>query len=1329
MLFLLLLFPFFGYSQKSSYYFKRYQIEDGLSSNTVGSICQDKNGFMWFGTPNGLNRFDGSTFKVFLNNPTDSQSLGSNRIVSLCEADKLYVGTANGIFAYDEKKEDFTPLKNIPPGNATFIKKGQNGKLWVISDWTIYSYDKSNEKAVIHNLKNNQARSLIIDKTGNPWITTSSGQVKRFDKKSGAFTDVPMPRIGLSKKPLFAMRILPVGDSALIVCDSARAYHYNYRRGKVNELFSAGNGNRYIFTYSIFQSGATEFWLATESGVFIVNIASKSVQHLRKSYTDPYALADDGIRAIYRDKEGGNWIGTFDGGINYNHSQYQNFTKYFPQPGKNSLSGNVIHEITREGFNNLWIGTEDAGLNSLDLKTGLFSHFIPSEKKGFIGYKNIQGLLADGDRLWIGTSSRGLDLMDLKTRKVIRRYRKEDHKSGITDNFIITIYRTRKGEILAGTGSGLIRYDRKKDNFAPVPFFNRYLQAIHESADGTLWACTYGFGILYRNTETGVSGQLNYSAKKDQGLLSKDVNGIFEDSKGSIWFCTEGGLSRFNPRTKIFRNFGLKEGLPDARTFRILEDSYGFLWIATGKGLARFNPRDNTFTAYHTTDGLPTEQFNFNSSFKDLDGTMYFGTLRGMISFRPETIVKNNFVPPVYITSLQINNKDVVASTSGPLRLSVIHTKKLVLPYDLANITLDVASLSYISPKSNHYRYKMDGIDSTWVELTAKRKIYYTNLPPGDYLFRVKGSNNDGLWNRDERTMLITIRPPFWKTVWAYLFYALLAGGILFIIYRYNALALSEKNKRRIETIKMKTEREIYSAKIEFFTNIAHELRTPLTLIKMPLEKIINEIYDHPNLNLSLAMIQKNTDRLIDLTDQLLDFRKTEANSFRLTFTKTDINELLNEVYDDFKLHAQSKGIDYQVEVPKLITVNAYVDREALKKIFVNLINNAVKYASSVVKVKLMPLNTEDEVFNIEIQNDGFIIPDRYLEKIFEPFFRIKETESETGTGIGLPLARSLALLHKGNISLRTTEVTNIFRVSIPMHQEQELHIGDREELLQVPESPRQEISGSSDAFKFTVLLVEDNRDILNYMFNELSLNYTIIKAENGTEALDVLDKENIHLVISDIMMPVMDGIELCKRMKTDLLYCHVPIILLTAKNSLTSKIQGLDVGADAYIEKPFSFSHLIAQMNSLLSNRNRLKNYFAHAPLAHIKGIASSKADADFLTKFNKMIESNILDTALDVEKLSSLMNMSRPTLYRKIKSLSDMTPNELINLTRLKKAAELLAEGTYKVNEVAFMIGYPSHANFSRDFQRQFDMSPTGFILGLKASPVRHHSDEGNP
>jgi ligand-binding sensor domain-containing protein/signal transduction histidine kinase/DNA-binding response OmpR family regulator len=1313
-----LLLSIIALGQTSNYYFKRYQIEDGLSSNTVGSICQDVNGFMWFGTPNGLNRFDGTSFKVFLNNPADSTSLGSNRIASLSEDCKhqLWVGTAHGIFIYDQQKDAFSPFKKIPPGNTTFIQKGSNHQMWVVANWKLYQYHQQTGQLTVHSFKNTGTRSLISDSHGNPWITTGNGQVKKFDPTRRTFQDITLPPVTRGKKPLFALRIFPVGDTALIICDSARAYLYNYKIHHVTDLFATGAGNRDIFTYAIFHTQGPEYWLGTETGIFIVNVLNKNVQNLRKSYTDPYALTDDGIRAIYRDKEGGNWIGSFDGGINYNNIQYHNFNKYFPQPGVNSFSGNVIHEICKDQYNNLWVGTEDAGLNKLDLKNGQVVHFLPGDKKENIAYKNVQGLLADGNKLWIGTSTKGLDVMDLLTHKVIRHYRKEDHTSGLTDNFIITLYKTQTGDILAGTYSGLIKYNRPTDSFVPVPFFNHYVQALHQSADGTLWACSYGHGVSYQNTATGKSGHLLFSAKKDEGLISNDVNSIFEDKHGNMWFCTENGLSCYNPQTQRFKTYTLIDGLPDVRTFRILEDSYGFLWISTGKGLARLDPRKNGFVTYHTADGLPTEQFNFNSSFKDTDGTMYFGTLRGMISFKPEKIIRNSFIPPVYITDLEINHKDAIIGPDHPLQHSIIYTQALTLPYNQANITLDVASLSFISPQSNQYQYKMDGIDGNWITLVPKRKIYYTNLPPGSYKFRVKGSNNDGVWNSNQRILAITITPPYWKTTWAYLLYFLLISSIAAIILRYSFLAASEKNKRKIETIKISTEREIYSAKIEFFTNIAHELRTPLTLIKMPLDKIMNQQYNHPLLNENLAMIHKNTDRLIDLTDELLDFRKTEANSFSLTFTKTDINELLNEVYNDFKLLAEQKNLQYTVEVPRLITINAYADREALKKILTNLLNNAIKYADKIVKVRLLPLNTEDELFTVEVKNDGFIIPHKYHEKVFEPFFRIKETEKEAGTGIGLPLARSLALLHKGNIRLEIVDQTNIFLVSIPMHQDMELHISDTEEPVAVEEQETWHQPTQADPSQFTVLLVEDNRDIINYMHKELNESYHIFKAGNGKEALQILDKENIQLVISDIMMPVMDGIELCKRMKTDLLYCHVPIILLTAKNSLSSKIQGLDVGADAYIEKPFSFNYLVAQMNSLLSNRNLLKTYFAHSPLAHIKGIASSKADIEFLARFNSLIEKNITDTTLDVDKLSGLMNMSRPTLYRKIKSLSDMTPNELINLTRLKMAAELLAEGNHKINEVALIIGYPSHANFSRDFQRQFDMSPSHFMQGLK-------------
>ncbi|HET7119457.1 MAG TPA: response regulator, partial [Hanamia sp.] len=456
------------------------------------------------------------------------------------------------------------------------------------------------------------------------------------------------------------------------------------------------------------------------------------------------------------------------------------------------------------------------------------------------------------------------------------------------------------------------------------------------------------------------------------------------------------------------------------------------------------------------------------------------------------------------------------------------------------------------------------------------------------------------------------------------------------------------------------------------------------------------------------------TNRLIDLTNQLLDFRKAEANKFSLSFSKTDMNELITEVYSTFKPAADQKNISYRLELPR-ITLHAYVDAEAVKKILSNLINNAIKYAGEKASIKLLPFSSEDTFFKIEVRNDGHIIPEQYKEKIFEAFYRIKETEKEAGTGIGLPLARSLTQLHNGSIVIKTSDdKQNIFLLSLPIHQETEINLHKTEEenaTVTLHESPLKPI----DSTRPVVLLVEDNKEILNYIQNELADKYNVITAADGQDAIHVLENENVHIVVSDIMMPVMDGIELCKKIKNDFQHSHIPIILITAKNSLQSKIEGLEVGADAYIEKPFSLDHLQAQISNLFSNRNIIKNYFAQSPLTHIKGIACSNADKDFLEHLNNAIYERITDTQLDVDCLSTIMNMSKATLYRKIKGLSDLTPNELINLTRLKKAAELLSSGEYKINEVAYMIGYSMPTNFSRDFQKQFGISPSTFISQL--------------
>jgi len=1274
---------------------------------------------MWFGSRNGLNRFDGNVFKVFQNKLSDSASIGSNSIFSLYEdaKEQLWVGTYKGIYLYDPLKENFTQFKLIPPGEVRYIKGDRANNIWIVSDLNLFKYNQITGKITAYPLKNDQTIAIQISERGVLWGATSRGIIKRYDSITSRFTDYDISVYNGGKKFSAIQDIYPVGDTSLIVGTMNQAILFNYRSLKIRNLFAGRKDITDIHTHVIFHENDGTYWLGTEAGLYIFNMQSGATSIVQKQYSNPYSITDNIISAICKDAEGGVWIGTYFGGINYYSKQYNNFKKYFPEPGINSLSGNIVHEICKDDYGRLWVGTEDAGLNQVDLKTGYIKHFMPGPGQGNIAYRNIHGLVVDGNNLWIGTYEHGLDVMDLATQKVVKHYNASNNLGAFASNFIVSLYKTRNGDILVGTWNGLFKYNRAVDNFTPMPFFNAHIQSIHEDKDGTMWISSYGSGVYYWNAATGKKGHLTYKVGTANGLINNYVNGLFEDTKHNIWCCTEEGLSEYNYKTGIFTNYTVENGLPANQVFRMQEDGDGKLWISTSKGLTRFDPKAKQFNIYRTANGLPTEQFNYNSSFKDNDGTMYFGTVKGMVSFTPLKFAPNNYVPPVYITGFQINNKDVViGAKKSALKESITYTNAITLNYDSSNISIDVAALSYIIPEMNMYAYRMQGIDKSWTQIKNNRKIYYTKLTPGDYTFEVKGANSAGIWNNKETTLAIKVLPPFWATIWAYMLYTAIIIGIILVIFRYYHIAVSEKNKRRIEAIEINTEREIYSVKIEFFTNVAHEIRTPLTLIKMPLDKMLNKDVNDPETTESLNMMKKNTNRLIDLTNQLLDFRKAEANKFSLNFAKTDINELLSDVYATFRPSAELKNLSCKLELPRL-TLHAYVDAEALKKILSNLFNNAIKYAERNVQVKLLPFNSEDQVFYVEIKNDGYIIPAEYKDKIFEPFYRIKETEKETGTGIGLPLSKSLALLHKGSLELKNSaDNFNTFLLSLPIHQEKEIHFGDNEndELSDTIVTDNGAIEEANQS-KTTILLVEDNREILNYIQKELAPQYHVLKALNGQEALEMMEKDNIQLVISDIMMPVMDGIQLCKRMKTDIQYSHVPIILLTAKNSLNSKIEGLEVGADAYIEKPFAFEHLLAQMNNLLNNRNMMKEYFARSPLTHIKGIAVSKADKDFLERLNKIIYDNITNTDLDVEQLSAMMNMSRPTLYRKIKGLSDLTPNELINLTRLKKGAELLAEGDHKINEVANMIGYSLPTNFSRDFQRQFGVSPSHYLNTL--------------
>ena len=611
--------------------------------------------------------------------------------------------------------------------------------------------------------------------------------------------------------------------------------------------------------------------------------------------------------------------------------------------------------------------------------------------------------------------------------------------------------------------------------------------------------------------------------------------------------------------------------------------------------------------------------------------------------------------------------------------------------------------------------YKLEGFDTDWLTVGESPIVTYSNLRYGDYTFRVKVANSDGVWSDDEVILEVHILPPFYLSIWAYCVYALLIIGCSLYTVMYFKRRSNNKHRRQMEKFEQEKEREVYHAKIDFFTNVAHEIRTPLTLIKGPLENIILKKQVDAETREDLNVMKQNTERLLNLTNQLLDFRKTESQGFRLNFAKCNVTEVLKETHVRFTSLAKQKGLEFTLQVPEK-DFYAHVNREAFTKIISNLLNNGVKYAESYVHISLEVSEADDNnSFRIRTENDGVIIPNEMKEEIFKPFVRFNEKEDgkvTTGTGIGLALSRSLAELHQGTLAMGEGEENNTFCLTLPIVQDMTITLTPEPEVEidRMNEVPVGETEKKDN--RPTVLVVEDNPDMLAFVMRQLSKEYAVLTATNGEEALRVLDGNYVNLVVSDVVMPVMDGFELCKTIKSDLNYSHIPVILLTAKTNIQSKIEGMELGADAYLEKPFSVEYLQACASSLIQNREKLRKAFAQSPFVAANTMALTKADEDFIKKLNEVIQVNYSNPEFSMDDMADSLNMSRSNFYRKIKGVLDLSPNEYLRLERLKKAAQLLKEGENRVNEICYMVGFNSPSYFAKCFQKQFGVLPKDFV-----------------
>lgn len=1316
------------------YYLKRYDNSVGLSQNTVTCILQDNLGFMWFGTKDGLNKFDGHTFTVFRHKIGDDSSLKDNNITVLLEGkdNKLWIGSYNGLFIYDMELERFIHFTKESLSTGSKINKPINsiiydnkGILWISTQGQgLFSYDEETDILVHHIIDDvvspdSKVQNLSVDSRGYLWFTIENTGLFYSKDRLQTYSEFKHEELNdfLTKGVIHSM-LFDSSNRLYMVSDQHGFVEVNVITHQARKLLDSNIAGTKVFMRKIVQKTTNEFWVGTESGVFIVDINNLKYSHLTHELGDPYSLSDNAIHSLYKDREDNIWIGSYFGGVDYYSSQLALFEKYYPIPGQNGLSGERIGSFFESQNGTIWIGTGDGGLNMFSSQTKKITPVL----KGKL-HHNIHGIFDDGKYVWVGTFSKGFYKINLTDYSIIRHYTTEDKNCNLIYNSINVLYKDRDDLFWIGTGRGLQLFDEDTHNFITIDDLRGELvRDIKEDPSGNIYCATGVNGLFFFDKKKNTWSNYSYDMENIYSLPHNNVLSIFIDSQGQVWLTTQGGgFCRFDTENEKFIRYSTLNKLPNDVVYQILEDDNGLFWISTNEGLSHFNPETEEFFTYTLHDGLLSNQFNYNSSLRSREGVFYFGLLNGFVAFNPNDMSKIINSTNIVLTDfLLFNKKAIVNGSESPLKKSITFSDKVTLNHKQNYFSLKFANLSYQGLTRNQYIYKLEGFDSEWLSTNETNTVYYPNLKHGKYTFKLRLFDNEEV---DLISLPIEISPPWWLSYYAFLFYSTVFACFIYFLYKYISDRNRLQEKRKMEIYDREKEREIYTAKIDFFTDIAHEIRTPLTLIKSPLENIMQNNVLSDEIQEDLEIISKNTTRLQDLTNQLLDFRKIEKKKFQLTFEKQNVTEILEEIILRFKPLIKLNNLTLKTEFSPN-TIFAYVDKEALMKIVSNLLTNAIKNASTFIHIFLMDHSTADGgCFDLTVENDGEVVPVQKRETLFKPFFQYKAKTSDisNGTGLGLTLARSLAELHQGYLVMNEKEDVNSFHLSIPFIKENEektdISFEEKDDALHSPDKNSCDSEFNLD--KRTILIVEDDRELLEYIYKLLSRIYNVLKATDGREAIEMLDKHVVNLVVTDIMMSNVDGYELCRQIKTNIAYSHIPVIFLTAKNSLSSKIEGLELGADTYIEKPFSNDFLVAAISNLLANRERLIDAFKKSP--HILASATAalnKTDEAFMKTVYDVINSNMGNIEFSQEDFASLLNMSKSSLYRKIKGLFDVSPNDFIRINRVKKAAHLFEEGNDRVTEVCYIVGFNSPSYFSKCFHRQFGMTPTDYIESIKGN-----------
>lgn len=1335
----ILFFSFFGYSQLKDYSLKHISSSEGLSQSSVIAIEQDIFGQIWIGTRDGLNKYDGNTFTIY-RNTDDKNSISNNDILSIIEDNKgfLWVGTYNGLNKFDPRKNTFVNYfhkkENTSLSNNTIwcIKEMKNGEIWIGTSEGLSILNRNTNKFtnIYHNPSNknslggNHILSILETDQSEVFIGTNNGLSKLINRDKSVLEFLNYKTI---KNPV--QDILQQQNNLLLATKGKGVLKLNLENQNTSSFIK--NMDIHKNVRKLCFDNKNNLWIGTYDGLYVYD-SSKSLITLKNKINNSKSISKNSIKSLFKDKKGSIWIGTYYGGINLWDDSNVNFRNITTNFSNNSLSYSVISSIENYKDELLLIGTEGKGLNILNRKNNTISH-INSKKYKFVSDENIKSLLVVKDKLWIGTLNSGINLFDIKTKKFINNYLPEELRTYLKNTGVYSI-KKENNKIWIGTfGKGLLCYNYINKSIKTYTANSKDLRTITDNLVRTITIDSKK--NIWVGTQKGLSkidnsGNISRYFYNSEIQSGEDIASVYEDSNQNIWVGSKvKGLFKYNGKTFIKTPLKTKTKTI-ASIHSILEDNNNNLWVSTNQGIVKYNPTTKKTIIYNLKDGLVSNEFNDNASLKLNSSLFYFGGPNGLTFFDTKSFTINKYSPQTIITDFKIKNKSVlINSNSKVLEQTIQYSKKLKLSYKQGNFTMQFAIPNYINSKKNAYQYRLKGLEKDWV-YTTENTASYTIQNPGDYIFQVKGANNNGFWNNKPTSLNITVEPAPWRSWWAFTIYGLAIIIALFLLYKIQKTKSSLKHKLDLEYIENEKIEEANKAKLEFFTNISHEFRTPLTLILGPLQQILKDYKGSSKIYKKLLVIDNNANHLLQLINRLMDFRKLEKNLFKLEAAEGNIVKFLKEIYLSFSEFAKDGDYEYNFHTTD-DQILVYYDRYKLERVFYNLISNAFRYTpkNGVINIRV---RQEKSKILIAIEDSGVGISKENKDKIFDRFFELSinnkpEKTYNKGTGIGLSIAKNIVKLHRGKILVKDNMIVSgsIFTVELPLgkeHLKQDEIINDfkfsddisqyvnqlSEPVLILEDDLKDNIVDESKA---TILLVEDNKPLRKFMKSLLKEDYNILEAENGKTALKSAIKNQPNLIVSDVIMPVMVGTELCAEIKKNIKTSHIPIILLTSRTSLIYKLEGLNNGADDYISKPFNIKEFKARVKNIINANNRTKQKFSGIESILSNEVIISSLDEKLYKKAINIVESNVSNVDFDIPYFCSELGVSRTMLFTKIKVWTNFTPNEFIHNIRMKYAAELLELGKINISEVSYKVGFKNPKYFSKCFSKKYGKTPTEY------------------